>query len=46
LDSGCQEAGLVQDKHSYNENRQTYKRESVKDMAAFRFSKWLSKSET
>ena len=29
LDSGGQEAGLVQDKHSYNEDRQTYKRESV-----------------
>jgi len=26
---GGQEAGLVQDKHSYNEDRQTYKRESV-----------------
>jgi len=29
LDSGSQEAGLVQDKHSYNENKQTYERESV-----------------
>jgi len=29
LDSGSQEAELVQDKHSYNENKQTYKGESV-----------------
>ena len=29
LDSGSQEAGWVQDKHSCSENKQTYKRESV-----------------
>jgi len=29
IDSGSEEAGLVQDRHSYNENKQTYKRESV-----------------
>jgi len=29
LDSGSQEAGLIQDKHSHNKNKQTYKGESV-----------------
>jgi len=29
LDSGNQEAGLVQDNHSYTEYKQTYDRESV-----------------